>query len=148
MLSNTPDTLHNNTYIGETERSLKARFGEHRRQSSTTSEVLKHIHMANPNHNITLENTKILSVEHKLFKRGVKEAIHIRALNPSLNRDSGCYNMPLVWNNIIKERRRVELRPPMEEERGGGEVLRNSVSATISLQHYLEIASHWRRLQR
>ena len=32
------------TYVGETERSLKARFGEHRRPSSTTSEVLKHIH--------------------------------------------------------------------------------------------------------
>ena len=36
---------------------------------------------------ITLENTKILSVEHKRFERGVKEAIRIiRALNLSLNR--------------------------------------------------------------
>ena len=29
------------TYIGETERSLKSRFNEHRRPSSTTSEVSK-----------------------------------------------------------------------------------------------------------
>ena len=92
------------TYVGETERSLKARFGEHRRPSSTTSEVSKHIHTDNPNHNITLENTKILSVEHKWFERGVKEAIYIRAMNPSLNRDGGRYNLPPVWNNIIKER--------------------------------------------
>ena len=42
------------TYIGKTERSLKARFGKHRRPSSTTSEVSRHIHSDNPNHNITL----------------------------------------------------------------------------------------------
>ena len=92
------------TYVGETERSLKARFGEHRRPSSTTSEVSKHIHTDNPNHNITLENTKILSVEHKGFERGVKKAIYIRAMNPSLNRDGERYNLPPVWNNIIKKR--------------------------------------------
>ena len=91
-------------YVGETERSLKARFGEHRRPSSTTSEVLKHIHTDSPDHTITLENMKILEVEHKWFERGVKEAIHIRALKPSLNRDRGRYNLPPIWNNIIKER--------------------------------------------
>ena len=74
---------------GETERSLKARFGEHRRPSSTISEVSKHIHTNSPDHTITLENTKILAVKHKWFERGVKEAIHIRALKPSLNRDGG-----------------------------------------------------------
>ena len=84
--------------------SLKARFGEHRRPSSTTSEISKHIHMDDPNHNITLENTKILSFEHKWFERGVKEAIYIRAMNPSLNRDGGRYNLPPVWDNTIKER--------------------------------------------
>ena len=62
------------TYVGKTERSMKARFGEHRRQSSTTSEVLKHIHTDSPDNTITLENTKILEVEHKCFERGVKEA--------------------------------------------------------------------------
>ena len=82
------------TYVGETERLLKARFGEHRRPSSTTSEVSRHIHSDNPNHSITLENTKILSVQHKWFESGVKEDIHIRALNPSLNKDSGRYNLP------------------------------------------------------
>ena len=62
------------------------------------------MHTDNPNHNITLENTKILSVEHKWFERRVKEAIHIRALNPSLKRDSGHTNLATIWNNIIKER--------------------------------------------
>ena len=58
----------------------------------------------NPNHSITLENTNMLLVEHKWFVGTVKWAIHIRALNPSLNRDSTRYNLPPVWNNIIKER--------------------------------------------
>ena len=83
------------TYVREIEPSLKARFGEHRRPSSTTSEVSTHIHTDSPNHTITLENTKILqAVEHKWFERGVKEAIDIRALKPSLNRDGGRYNLP------------------------------------------------------
>lgn len=62
-------------YIGETECSLKAQFGGHRRPSSTTS---KHIHTDSPNHTISLDNTKVLSVEPKWFERGVKEAIYIR----------------------------------------------------------------------
>ena len=37
-------------YIGETERSLKARFSEHRRPSSTSTEVSQHIHIESPGH--------------------------------------------------------------------------------------------------
>ena len=92
------------SYVGETERSLKARFGEHRRPSSTTSEVSKHLHTDSSNHNIQLENTKILAVESNWFERGVKEAIHIRALKPSLNRDGGRYHLSSIWNNTIKKR--------------------------------------------
>ena len=49
-------------------------------------------------------DTKILSVEHKWFERGVREAIYNPAMNPSLNRDRGHYNLPRVLNNIIQER--------------------------------------------
>ena len=87
-----------------------------------------YIHTDNPNHNITLENTKILSVEHKWFERGVKEAIYIRAMNPSLNRDGGRYNLPLVWNNIIKER---VTDGAGTTNGGGGGRLRNSVSVPV-----------------
>ena len=96
------------TYVGETERSLKARFSEHRRPSSITSEVAKHIHMDQPEHTAELDNTEILTTEPRWFERGVKEAIYIRALNPSLNRDGGRYNLPAVWDNIIKKRVKAE----------------------------------------
>ena len=39
------DNSCSEVYIGETERTLRARFMEHRRPSSTTSEVSKHIHI-------------------------------------------------------------------------------------------------------
>ena len=90
-------------YVGETERPLKARFSEHRRPSSTTSEVSKHIHVDHPQHSMVLENTEVLTTEPRWFERGVKEAICIRALNPNLNRDGGTYNLPPVWDNMKKK---------------------------------------------
>ena len=94
------------TYIGETERSLKQRFLEHRRPSSVTSEVSRHVHLDHPDHSISMDDTKILEVEPKWFERGVKEAIHIRVTHPSLNKDGGRYNLPSVWTNILNERTR------------------------------------------
>ena len=90
-------------YVGETERSLKARFSEHRRPSSATSEVSKHIHQDNPDDGVAMDKTEILAVEPKWFERGVKEAIYIRATQPSLNRDGGRYNLSPVWTNILKK---------------------------------------------
>ncbi|KAI8516676.1 Alpha-catulin [Branchiostoma belcheri] len=77
------------TYIGETKRSLKTRFLEHRRPSSVASEVSQHIHIESPGHTVDLEGVRILDTEQDYFKRGIKEAIYIRALQPSLNRDGG-----------------------------------------------------------
>ena len=88
-------------YVGKTERSLKARFDEHRRPSSSTSEVSWHIHNGCKGHTVHMEEAKILTVEPKWFERGVKEAIYIWALHPSLNRDGGRYNLPPVYNNMI-----------------------------------------------
>ena len=59
------------TYIGETERSLKSRFNEHRRPNSTTSEVAKHIDTEQPEHTVELDNTEILTTEPRSFERGV-----------------------------------------------------------------------------
>jgi hypothetical protein len=92
------------SYIGETERSLKARFSEHRRPSSVNSEVSQHIHQAYPGHRIDMDKTKILTVEPRWFERGVKEAIYIRAKQPSLNKDGGRFNLSPIWTNLLKAR--------------------------------------------
>ena len=53
------------SYIGETERSLKARLAEHRRPSTTSSEVSQHIHIESPRHSVDIEEVKILDREPK-----------------------------------------------------------------------------------
>ena len=68
------------------------------------SEVSKHIHQEQPDHGVKLDIADILTVDTKWFERGVKEAIYIRALKPSLNKDGGRYNLPAVWTNIIRSR--------------------------------------------
>ena len=80
-------------YIEETERTLHARVKEHRRPSCVTSEVSKHLHKECPDHNFTVDNVKILDRESDWFKRGVKEAIYIRIMEPTLNRDGGRYQL-------------------------------------------------------
>ena len=84
------------SYKWGTERPFKARFSEHMRPSTTSSEVSKHIHKKVPGHSIKLDNTDILTVEPRWFERGVKEAIYIRAYSTSLNRDGGCYQLPAI----------------------------------------------------
>ena len=91
--------------VGETQRSLKAKFSERRRSSATTSEVSRHIKTINfdhPGHMIDLENTKLLTVEPKRFERGVKEAFYIRLKSRNLNSDWGRYNLSSVWDNLVK----------------------------------------------
>ena len=89
------------SYIGETERSLKTRFLEHRRPSSYASEVSQHIHIESPGHQVDLKEVRILDREARYFERGVKEAIYIRAFQPSLNRDGGRYKLPNVYDPLI-----------------------------------------------
>ena len=51
----------------------------------------------------------------------MKEAIYTQALNPSLNRDGGRYNLPPIWD-IFKERAKAD-RPRRRKRRrveGGG----------------------------
>ena len=92
------------SYIGETERSLKTRFLEHRRPSSTSSEVSQHIHIESPGHHVDLDQVKILDREARFFERDVKEAIYIRVNKPSLNKDGGRYKLPRVFDPILESR--------------------------------------------
>ena len=97
------DTPCNSSYIGETARSLKARAAEHRRPSSSTSEVSQHLHLdGRPHHQVSLQNIKILDREEDWHRRGIKESIYIRALKPDLNRDGGRHHLPSVWDVPIK----------------------------------------------
>ena len=90
------------SYIGETERNLRARVAEHLRPSSSNSEVSRHIHRDAPSHKVTPGNVKILSRDEKWLDRGIKEAIHIRIHQPTLNRDAGRHQLPHIWDSLLR----------------------------------------------
>ena len=57
----------------------------------TNSKVSQYIHTGNPEQ-VDMDGVKILAAEKRCFERGVREAIHIRMEQPSLNNDGCCYN--------------------------------------------------------
>ena len=89
------------SYVGETERTLKSRFAEHLRPSSASSEVSQHIHRDYPGHKVEVE---VLDHEDRWIERGIKEAIYIRVHRPDLNRDTGRYLLPHIWDNLLRSR--------------------------------------------
>ena len=77
------------TYVSKTERSLKTRFLEHWRKSMWV--VRYHIL-----YTWIGQNIKILTVETRKFEREVNEAIYIREVQLSPNKDGNCYLLPAV----------------------------------------------------
>ena len=73
-------------------RSFSPRFPEHRRPSTTASEVYNHYHIESPGHFVDLDNIRILDRDSRWFERGVKEAVHIKANKPLPNKDGAGTN--------------------------------------------------------
>ena len=88
------------SYVGETERALRKRLSEHKRDSSPVGH-----HMNYNKHTLDQDNIKIIDKENKWFERGVRDAIHIRANSPTLNRDQGRHQLPPIYNSLIQESR-------------------------------------------
>ena len=117
------------SYIGETERSLRTRFLEHKRPSSVSSEVSQHIHIESPDHKVDLEQTLVLDREPRYFEHGVK-AIYIKANQSFLNRDRGATNIQVFMTRllIVTSERSNRVTPLMKavgmtSEKSGGEYL-------------------------
>ena len=88
----------NSSYIGETFRALGKRVKEH--SKSTTSAILKHckdFHHPLP----SIEDFNIIDKEPSQVTREAKEAIHIRRLDPSLNRNIGKMSIPHCFDNLL-----------------------------------------------
>ena len=87
----------NSSYIGETSRALGERVKEH--SKLTTSAILKHckdFHHPLP----SIDDFNIIDKEPPQVTREAKEVIHIRRLDPSLNRNIGKMSIPpLLWQS-------------------------------------------------
>ena len=71
-------------YTGESARNFAERFKEHLKVPSPI-----HDHSNISGHTVTIENFSILVREDQNLIRIIKEALYIRANNPSLNRNIG-----------------------------------------------------------
>ena len=88
----------NAQYTGESGQPLGARLKQHHRESSPVGH-----HMRRTGHTIDWEGTEILDREANWFRRGVKEAMHIRRRHPDLNRDQGRHHLPHCWDTLLSQ---------------------------------------------
>ena len=78
-------------YIGESARNFEERFKEHLKAPSS---IYDHLNISG--HDVTIDNFTILGREDRNLLRTIKEALYIRANNPSLNR-----NIEKCWDGVL-----------------------------------------------
>lgn len=61
-------------------------------------------HVANEEHEKEDFEYNILYTEDNWYKRGIKEAIAIRKVRPTLNQDEGRYHLSAIYNKVIRSR--------------------------------------------
>ena len=80
-------------------------------------------HAADAHHHFRSEDIKILSSESGWHERGTREAIAIRAISPSLNRNEGRHNLPHCYDSLI---RKVVKKPELPIPHNPSEPLLNN----------------------
>ena len=86
------------SYVGETGRMFQDRLKDHRRAPSPV-----HLHSTNTGHPPpSLDNIDILAREAHSKKRLIKESMYIRVNNPVLNRNIGKYELPHIYDKLLK----------------------------------------------
>ena len=60
-----------------------------------------HDHTNISGHTVTIDNFSILGREDQNLIRLIKEALYIRANNPSLNKNVGKYHLPHIWDEVL-----------------------------------------------
>ena len=96
------------SYVGETERTAESRLKEHFSTAvlSGTSTLKSAVmaHARERHHHFRPEDLTILSSGNTNWhERGVKEAVYIRGLQPSINRDQGRHQLPSHFDSLIKK---------------------------------------------
>ena len=86
----------NEEYIGESSRTFGERFKEHQKAPSP---IYDHSNITG--HQVTIDNFNIVRREYQNLSRAIKEALHIRANNPSLNRNIRKYHLPHIWDEVL-----------------------------------------------
>ena len=83
-------------YIGESGRTFAERFREHMKSPSPIYD-----HFTTTGHNMSLDNFSMVGREDQSMARNIKEAMLIRVNDPSLNRNTGKYQLPHIWDEVL-----------------------------------------------
>ena len=65
-------------------------------------------HVASDQHNKDDLQYKVITTDDDWFQRGVKEAIAIRQLKPTLNQDDGRFHLSSMYNKFLRSSRAVD----------------------------------------
>ena len=95
-------------YVGETERTVASRLSEHfstaRISGTSTLKSAVMAHAREENHHFRRSDFSVLSSgDQNWHNRGVKEAIFIRALQPTINRDQGRHLLPPNFDALLQQ---------------------------------------------
>ena len=85
-------------YVGETGRTLATRMKDH--TSHNTQPTAVGDHCRDHGHVISKNNVEVVAREEGWFKRKVREAIEIKTLQPTINRDQG-FDLPAIYSKIL-----------------------------------------------
>ena len=89
-------------YIGQTGKTQATRISEHKaavRKGSTSSGISKHTNKTG--HLIHWDNISVKDIESRDTSRLIREAIHIRRHQPSMNRAGG-YELPHIYDTLLQ----------------------------------------------
>ena len=92
-------------YIGEPGRTFGDRYKEHLKATSPI-----HLHTTLTVHTVSPECFSIVDREAQVMARNIKKAMYIRVNDPSLNRNLGKFQVPHVWDQILKDMPTLHIR--------------------------------------
>ena len=71
-------------------------------------------HVASYTHDRTDLRTTVLCTDDNWYRRGIKEAIAIRKIKPTLNKDDGRHHLSRIYDGLIRSS--VQLKTPRPRE--------------------------------
>ena len=92
-------------YIGESGRSLGDRYREHLKAPSPIN-----MHTSTTGHAVSPDCFTIVDRKSQGLTRNIKEAMYIKASDPSLNRNLGRFLLTPVWDQVFKDTPSLQLK--------------------------------------
>ena len=92
-------------YIGESSGTFGERFKEHQKASSPIYD-----HSNTSGHTVTIDNISVVGREDQNLMRTINSALYIRVNNPSLNRNTGKYHLPHIWDEVLFNTSELKLK--------------------------------------